>query len=638
MRLEMLDDLIDLNGNLEFIENLVTKYDLSKESDGGFGNRLREIREKQRDKNLNLSIIGEFSTGKSTFINALIRNAILESDILQGTTVAATVIRYGEKQNIYIKRIVDGQEKLYEILPEKIKDHQSFVRSVTEATTQKTAYSKKETVIIEYPSETLKGNLVIVDTPGTNVTEVWHEEITSHAIHTLSDASIIIIDAVKPMPVSLVTFINNNLQAVIKNCVFIVNRMDLLRPKERDRVLNYIKDNVSKTFGIENPIVCPYTALFVLGANVPEVIREVKQDAEDAKELIEQSYHTESTIYSYLAERRLIIQRAKLLELMDHTLDVLKDSLNLKLEYYERKHNEIEATKIKDLDQFMQDKIDQASQEIAIRCLEEKSKFCQTGLSDRKEGIRYNLFSLEDRKYLTAYVNNLPNNLQKAAKEVFERNVCPILEKMISFEQEQWDVFFDDFKTQYHRLAIHGNREDFKAEVSIPQFKPVVAANLSTALAEASSKYQKLGDAANIGVAAGGAVLGQLIFPVPVVGAALGLMAGWAFGDKIGMPVKKMKAEYWAKMEPMINQYFNTVMPEFISYVNQYQTALIEQFHQKVLSCKEKYNELIHSIDQQDNERQTELRNSRTMVQQDLKILENRKENIQSTMGLASRL
>ena len=638
LRLDLLDDRIDLNGNLGFIEKLKRKYEFASAYTTEIDLRLQEIREKQQDKNLNLSVIGEFSTGKSTFINALIRKAILESDVLQGTTVAATVIRYGEKQNILIKRIVNGSEKLLEVLPEKIMEHQAFIRKVTEATTRKSSESKRETVIIEYPSETLKHNLVIVDTPGTNVTEVWHEEVTAHAIHSLSDASIVIIDAVKPMPMSLVSFINNNLQDVIKNCVFVVNRVDLLRPKERERLLNYITDQISKTFEIEKPIVCPYTALFVLGTSEPEIIGSINYDKEDINSLVELSYRTEARIYSYLAERRLIIQRTKLLELMDHTYDVLKESLKQKLLDYKNKHNEIEASKIRDVDGFMQESIDQISMRIASFSMNERSRFCQIGFQSKKEGIYYNLNSLQDRKIVIAYVNNLPNNLQKAAKEILEREVNPIIERMIAFEQEQWELFFEDFKKRYHRLAIHGNQEEFKADAVLPHFPPVVSANLSSALTEASTKYQKLGDAANIGGAAGGAVLGQMIIPIPVVGAALGLMAGWMFGDKLGMPVKKMKADYWMKMEPVINQYFNTIMPEFIAYINQYQLALTDRFRQKVLSCKEKYNSLIQSIDRQDNERQQKLKRDEEQVHQDIDILESRKENIKSTIGLALRL
>jgi gas vesicle protein len=144
--------------------------------------------------------------------------------------------------------------------------------------------------------------------------------------------------------------------------------------------------------------------------------------------------------------------------------------------------------------------------------------------------------------------------------------------------------------------------------------------------------------AVSYGGAAGGAILGQLIIPIPVVGAALGWMAGWAFGDKIGVSVKKMKADYWAKMEPVIDQYFNTVMMEFIGYINQYQLASADQFRKKVLSCKDKYNLLMKTIDQQDNERQRELRDRQAEVQQDLMKLESRKDNIKSSIGLASRL
>lgn len=640
-RMGIIDDLIDVNGNLEFIEAVNTKYDWSSKNSEEIKNRLCDIRIKQEDKNLNLSVIGEFSTGKSTFINALIRSDLLESDILQGTTAAATVIRYGEKKNILIKRTLNGAEKLLEIKSESIIDDKAFRKKITEATTKKSEESKKETVIIEYPSETLKSNIVIVDTPGTNVTEVWHEEITSSAIHTLSDASIVVIDAIKLVPISLVTFINNNLQNVIKNCVFVVNRMDLIRSGERERQLDYIRKYISKTFDVENPIVCPYVSLFVLGKSVPAVLKDVNYNEEDIKGLVAQSYQTEATIYSYLAERRMIIQRTKLIELIDHTFDILQSNMKEQIASDQQKHWEIEASKIKDVDSFMMEKINSASDDIMSAYVTEKSQFewsIKEQLGKKKWEIKANLETFQDRKYLTAYVNNLPNNMQKAAMETVNYYLTPILDYINRIEQAKWERFFDDFKKQYHRLAIHGKQEDFISDAITPDFEMKPTANISTALSEASNKYQKIGDAANLSGAAGGAVLGQLIIPIPIVGAALGLMAGWMFGDKIGMPIKKMKTDYWAKMEPMIDQYFNNIAPEFLAYIGQYQSAIFERLRVKILQCKEKYNLLIQSIDRQDNERQNELQTHLSEINQDLMRLERRKETLQSTRGITSKL
>jgi len=640
-RMDLIDDLIDVKGNLTFIEAVNSKYDWSSETSKEINNRLRDIRMKQEDKNLNLSVIGEFSTGKSTFINALLRSELLESDILQGTTAAATVIRYGKKKNIFIKKTVGGTEKLYEIKSESIIDDITFIKKVTEATTKKSEESKKETVILEYPSETLKNNIVIVDTPGTNVTEVWHEEITSNAIHSLSDASIVVIDAIKLVPISLVTFINNNLQDVIKNCVFIVNRMDLLRPGERERQLDYIRKFISKTFDVEAPIVCPYTSLFVLGESVPHVLKDVNYNKEDSKDLVQQSYQTEATIYSYLAERRMIIQRTKLLELIDHTFDVLQSNMKKQIAFDQNKHLEIEASKIKDVDSFMLEKINRAADDIMSAYVTEKRQFefsMKEQLGKKKEGIKANLNSIEDRKYLSAYVNNLPNNMQKAAMEAVNYYLTPILDYINRMEQAKWEQFFDDFKKQYHRLAIHGKQEDFISDAIAPDFEMKLNTNISTALSEASNKYQKIGDAANLSGAAGGAVLGQLIIPIPIVGAAIGLMAGWMFGDKIGMPIKKMRADYWTKMEPVIDQYFNNIAPEFLSYISQYQSAIIERLRQKILQCKGKYNLLIQTIDRQDNERQKELQTHLSEMNQDLMRLERRKDTLQSTRGITSKL
>ena len=77
---------------IEFAETLIDKYD----SGGSSARKLREqlgiIKYKQLDDKLNLSVVGEFSIGKSSFINALIRRELLESAALQGTTVASTIL------------------------------------------------------------------------------------------------------------------------------------------------------------------------------------------------------------------------------------------------------------------------------------------------------------------------------------------------------------------------------------------------------------------------------------------------------------------------------------------------------------------------------------------------------------------
>lgn len=92
------EEVAEFGSNLEFIEGIVDKYDLDNESQERLRGEIDKLRRKYDDKLLNLSVIGEFSTGKSAFINALLRrDGFLQSSSLQGTTTTATIIESSDK-------------------------------------------------------------------------------------------------------------------------------------------------------------------------------------------------------------------------------------------------------------------------------------------------------------------------------------------------------------------------------------------------------------------------------------------------------------------------------------------------------------------------------------------------------------
>lgn len=105
-----------------------------------FEKKIKAVRENLENL-FSIVFIGEFSTGKSTIINALLGNNILPTGITP-TTDKITILRYG---------------------------------SVKEE------YEENGNHYISIPEERLKG-VFIVDTPGTNVTLEQHEQITHRFI------------------------------------------------------------------------------------------------------------------------------------------------------------------------------------------------------------------------------------------------------------------------------------------------------------------------------------------------------------------------------------------------------------------------------------------------------------------------
>ena len=86
-----LREAADCTATLSLAKSVLTNHALSKATVHEFESSIQKIESRAADKQLYLAVVGEFSVGKSSFINALLRDNFLMSDVLQGTTTAPTV-------------------------------------------------------------------------------------------------------------------------------------------------------------------------------------------------------------------------------------------------------------------------------------------------------------------------------------------------------------------------------------------------------------------------------------------------------------------------------------------------------------------------------------------------------------------
>jgi tetratricopeptide (TPR) repeat protein/predicted GTPase len=116
-----------------------------------------------------LAVMGEFNAGKSTFINALLGQELLPTDVLP-TTATINVLRWGDQPGA---RIVWQDGSVEEIAMERLRQYVSEQRDAKDnAVLRKIRY-----VEISVPQETLKRTW-IVDTPGLNAIIPEHAEVT----------------------------------------------------------------------------------------------------------------------------------------------------------------------------------------------------------------------------------------------------------------------------------------------------------------------------------------------------------------------------------------------------------------------------------------------------------------------------
>lgn len=162
--------------------------------------------------------VGEFSTGKSSIINAIIGEKTLDEGITP-TTDKISIIKYGDEKGVELK---DG------------------IATFT-------------------VNQTNLENLNIVDTPGTNVTIEQHEQITQNFIPR-ADIIFFTIGAERAVTGSESEFIKFLKDDWKKKIVFLLNKIDIAsNDEEYNKLLEHSTSELQRIFSIE-PHIIPISA------------------------------------------------------------------------------------------------------------------------------------------------------------------------------------------------------------------------------------------------------------------------------------------------------------------------------------------------------------------------------------------
>ncbi|MBP7653831.1 dynamin family protein [Candidatus Dependentiae bacterium] len=163
---------------------LICEYEKQDESQNPMENDHIKALIEQKKKVLNgifrIMIVGQFNNGKSTFLNALLKEKVLPVGATE-TQATINIIKYGEtkkvKLNYYGKIDDNGKEissgKIVEI------GYTDLERYTTALTDEADKNSKQiKFAEIYYPTEYCKNGVEIIDTPGLNSTYDYHEKAT----------------------------------------------------------------------------------------------------------------------------------------------------------------------------------------------------------------------------------------------------------------------------------------------------------------------------------------------------------------------------------------------------------------------------------------------------------------------------
>jgi len=159
-----------------------------------------------------LVVVGEFNSGKSSLLNALLGGDFLKEGVTP-TTDRINLIGYGPEP--------------------KLEPH------------------SPELVLIQLPHPMLK-DVRLVDTPGTNAI-LQHHQVLTEKFLPRADLIFCVTSADRPFTQSEANFLSF-IRAWGKKVVIVINKMDLLTEPELQQVLEFVKKGADQTLGQVPPI------------------------------------------------------------------------------------------------------------------------------------------------------------------------------------------------------------------------------------------------------------------------------------------------------------------------------------------------------------------------------------------------
>lgn len=258
-------------------------------------NSVEDICEFLKKEPIRIAVFGEFSCGKSTFLNALIGEDIL-SIAVEPTTAVPTFIRYGRAFNISVYKKFGNRLqvlKLFEDTPppwacfvgresilNTLNSQRNFIRSfLSEWTSEKKRAAEVDQVAIELPLPWLKNGIELIDTPGTNVEFAKHRDITSR-IAIEADIAILLMDARQGGGKRTEFEFMNEVNSRVEEAFVVLNKIDLLDRDEREDIVEYVQEEalIKHWSGTIMPPVVAASSVVRLDSTVREREPELHED------------------------------------------------------------------------------------------------------------------------------------------------------------------------------------------------------------------------------------------------------------------------------------------------------------------------------------------------------------------------
>lgn len=594
--------------------------------------KLDNIAKRSCENILRIAVIGEFNAGKSTFINALLRCRLLQEGSLP-TTASATYLRCGQNGISVLfnnGHKVNSVKEAKEYLTKRHSIAANDLISVVSALTAKQNIAKTvKKLELSIPKEQsinigggLPSNVELIDTPGFNpgASDVDnHFDVTREVVEEYADMAIILTPAHAAMSATLLSFLENHIKDYLHRCVFVITKIDEQSQADRKKIVTMVEQTLLQRFGLKSPQIHTVAARTVLP------VKYMPPELEESwREYQQQFCRVESQAWSMLEQSRNISIRASLARF----LKSLSSEVYASIEKKKREVQEFERITSGNMLDSVKDVTAKTLNNGCKRLTNDASRY-KTKIRDKVKEIRdLTLASCSSKISSGGYLENFK---EKEALDIQQKVADRISQlknetsKYIKQLDEQYkrinDIFNEEFEEHYRGL-----------KTLMPQNGHLVASpGISVsfhghAASHAITKYE-LSDREAAAALGAGAVIGQILIPIPVLGAIVGAVVGPIFGrflkKAFGPSPQEIQAEILKKVKEEVNKVFDTARDSLLRSIDDEKNAKVNALKKIADIHISKYG---HAVEEMRNKTQRMLNDYRKQIQRMTESLETLKE------------
>jgi len=541
----------ELRADVAWIGRMCRQLTLSPSLAAELADRAARVQQKLDDPSLHIVVVGEFNSGKSTFINTLLRDRLLPTAPVI-TTGCAVDIRHGEDLTVSFRprsglpvihphqgggTAVDAFWKELRRISRSVRRPQSGRDAIRILIADPDVCVGVEAVSIEHPAQFLGRDVVIVDTPGINATDELHAAVVDKVVAEIADLAVVLVPASSPVSRVLTDFLTGTLRRHLDRCIFVVTKLDQVEPDHRDALIRAVHRRLDLA-GVIAPRV------FTSGSD--EVLNQLVQGGE-LDTMAHQFQELERALADLAEREHTRAVNTSATHLVTDLLEAAAGSVAEHRTAIVLAERELSCLQIPDLDTFLG-----AARSRLANALARKRRSLRRQLERKTAGYGAELTAeLEQMLDACTTTNQVKELVTTSARQLvatrteawMTAELARLSTRLSAVADTELSRVRSDFTADYQRLArLAGQASTALAVPPAPVPEPAV--DISVDFGAAVTTITESISVENWSVGGGGALgafLGTLL--MPGIGTAIGGFLGAALGAGAGDQIDKARSQ-----------------------------------------------------------------------------------------------